>query len=201
MTVFQSCPESFDVSSSVDSQLTLLTREEGVSPDIIVYPESWLRIVLEGEISEHTEFKKFSEVMKNHKVSALLGTCTEYEKNKKYVTSVLIGSDGKICGKYRKRKPTSHGAHDEGSTIGIFDLQTSKGQVNTAVMICFDIENQDIFNETMESKPQLLLNPTWIPSTTNKKDRIRSDWRIGSASFFSLLIAKTKLFSKQEWKL
>ena len=35
-------------------------------------------------------------------------------------------------------------------------------------MICFDIENEDIFKETQQKNPNLLLNPTWIPCKKKK---------------------------------
>lgn len=43
--------------------------------------------------------------------------------------------------------------------MGVFD--TKFGRV--AVMICFDIENADIFEETLAERPLFILNPTWIP--------------------------------------
>lgn len=48
-------------------------------------------------------------------------------------------------------------------------------------MICFDVENEDIFNETLSHHPKILFNPTWIPSpqSLNNTDTFLSDWRIG----------------------
>ncbi len=105
-----------------------------------------------------------------------------------YVTSVLMGTDGQIVGSYRKRKATHQGAvwhppltislspnphlvhanntqHAEGDKVGIFN--TSYGPVG--VMICFDVENIDIFEETVSHKPHIILNPTWIPTPTSMK--------------------------------
>jgi hypothetical protein len=46
-------------------------------------------------------------------------------------------------------------------------------------MICFDIENEDIFRETIAEKPIILFNPTWIPAPKTKTtDLFLSDWRV-----------------------
>ena len=50
-----------------------------------------------------------------------------------------------------------------------------------ATMICFDIENTDIFNETIDCKPYLLFNPTWIPAPSTARtnpDLFLTDWRV-----------------------
>lgn len=49
--------------------------------------------------------------------------------------------------------------HDPGNEVGIFE--TPHGRI--AVMICFDVENADIFEETLSHDPVVILNPTWIP--------------------------------------
>lgn len=75
------------------------------------------------------------------------------------MTAVLFAPDGSVALRYRKRKPTIEGAHDVGNEVGIFD--TRFGRI--AVMICFDIENADIFEMTLAHEPVIILNPTWIP--------------------------------------
>eukprot|EP01121_Diplochlamys_sp_Union-15-3_P022587 TRINITY_DN9675_c0_g1_i1.p1 TRINITY_DN9675_c0_g1~~TRINITY_DN9675_c0_g1_i1.p1 ORF type:complete len:476 (+),score=63.78 TRINITY_DN9675_c0_g1_i1:173-1600(+) len=87
----------------------------------------------------------------------------------------MIGPNGEIIGSYRKRKPLNlH--HTPGTEVAIYD--TIFGKV--AVMICFDVENEDIFKETMAHKPFLLLNPVNIPapSVSNEPQSILSSWKV-----------------------
>ena len=114
----------------------------------------------------------------------VLGTMREFVEKKVYVTAVFMDTDGSIVGSYRKRKPTMEGAvsllgttladtpistspspqknkqHAAGDKVGVFD--TKFGRIG--VMICFDIENEDILHETLALDPVIMLNPTWIPS-------------------------------------
>ena len=101
----------------------------------------------------------------------------ESENKNNYVTSVMVDCEGTILGKYRKRKPVTIGSHDAGNSVGFWDCQTKKGKLPIAIMICFDIENEDVFKETMEKQPRILLNPTFISAPFNKSF-FMSNWKI-----------------------
>jgi predicted amidohydrolase len=77
-------------------------------------------------------------------------------------TAPIIGKDGSILGLYRKRRPISTEKTEPGTTNFLFE--TEFGTV--AVMICFDVENDDILKEVLAQKPFMILNPVHIPAPT-----------------------------------
>eukprot|EP01105_Mastigella_eilhardi_P021398 TRINITY_DN517_c1_g1_i1.p1 TRINITY_DN517_c1_g1~~TRINITY_DN517_c1_g1_i1.p1 ORF type:complete len:959 (-),score=233.08 TRINITY_DN517_c1_g1_i1:75-2735(-) len=127
----------------------------GRKPDIVLYPENWMQ---GGAVSQsHTTIAAFSRVAAKHRAYVLLGTMVERGAGAHtYVTSVLLGPDGCIAGTYRKQRPGS--GYDHGTTPGVFE--TPFGRI--AVLICFDIENDDVLRATLDLRPFLVLNPVWI---------------------------------------
>eukprot|EP01114_Cavostelium_apophysatum_P006961 TRINITY_DN1857_c0_g1_i4.p1 TRINITY_DN1857_c0_g1~~TRINITY_DN1857_c0_g1_i4.p1 ORF type:complete len:673 (-),score=128.41 TRINITY_DN1857_c0_g1_i4:49-2067(-) len=185
VTIFQAEPKKSAQKAAqfIDDELTNMTKRER-KPDVIVLPENWIdRVVaIKGPLTQelilnNKALQCLSDVAKKHSVYAVLGTVSEFCDKKRYITSIFLRPDGTLLGFYRKRKATSEGAHETGNEIGIFECSFGR----TALMICFDIENDDIFKETLSYGPAFLFNPTFIPapSTARIPDLLLSDWKIG----------------------
>lgn len=95
-------------------------------------------------------------------VAVLLGTCPETDGPSVYVTSMVLEA-GVVACKYRKRKAVTTGAHAEGTEAVLFRSH-ALGDAATSIMICFDVENADVRDETLALRPKVLLNPTRIPA-------------------------------------
>lgn len=109
----------------------------------------------------------------------IIVSCEEAERSKIYVSCFAIELGGVVC-RYRKRRAVHAGTHAEGNEVGEFDSQLLLAEpschpewstaplprrgVKCAVMICFDVENADVRDETLAVQPKVLFNPTWIPS-------------------------------------
>eukprot|EP01113_Clastostelium_recurvatum_P032828 TRINITY_DN4271_c0_g1_i1.p1 TRINITY_DN4271_c0_g1~~TRINITY_DN4271_c0_g1_i1.p1 ORF type:complete len:657 (-),score=148.59 TRINITY_DN4271_c0_g1_i1:65-2035(-) len=143
----------------------------GDKPDIIVFPECWYM----G--NEKHMIEKICPVIAKHKIVAVLGTMMERSGPKVYITSVVVGPDGGIVGKYRKRNLTDVGRCEPGSEAGIFHLPHLN--IKIAILICFDIEKQDLLMDTISHSPDIIINPVYIGgrAVTIGKDLIYSNWK------------------------
>lgn len=160
VTVLQQLPKAGKAAAaSLDTFLHTQLQRDGRKADILILPENWLGASGHADVATNSSLQLLADVAKAHAVYILAGTMAEVQGGKRYVTSVLLAADGTMAGLYRKRKPTMEGAHDPGNEVGIFE--TPHGRI--AVMICFDVENADIFEETLSHDPVVILNPTWIP--------------------------------------
>jgi predicted amidohydrolase len=147
----------------------------GRTPDFVILPECWN--ATGGDLETNTIIMALGRVAAKHKTYILGGTLVELHDEKFYCTSVLISRDGNILGKYRKRAPIGS-AITPGEKVGIFD--TVHGRV--AIMICFDIENANLLEETLAYKPFMLLNPTFIPAISTVPNAAHSQWKIAIES-------------------
>ncbi len=104
---------------------------------------------------------RFKLIAKKYGCYIVMGTLVELLDNtrKMHITAPVISPDGELIGTYRKRKPTGIEVTPGNE---IFAMDTKFGRVT--VMICFDIENADIFDENIAQKPFLMLNPVYIPA-------------------------------------
>eukprot|EP01080_Neovahlkampfia_damariscottae_P006959 gene6959-11121_t len=136
-------------------------------PDIVIFPENFIgRVDHAGDFNFKTNplLKSISEIIKKHRVHVILGTILELTKQKEaFCTSLFINRFGELIGSYRKRKhPNDTGKMSIGEKPGIF--KTEFGIM--AILICYDVENPELLNETLLYKPQVIFNPTFIPNYT-----------------------------------
>ena len=169
--------------ASAEQQLDEIIKKDptGRVPDFIIFPEFW---IAENGVPDHNHagnchkrnfilfyfwiysisltpgsVNRFKVVAKKYNCYIVLGTLVEILDNARYITAPIICPQGELIGAYRKRKPTGIEITPGNQ---IFAMDTKFGRVT--VMICFDIENADIFDENMAQKPFLMLNPVCIPS-------------------------------------
>lgn len=158
-----------------------LLRESKIrKPDFIIFPEcvSGLK-KSKAVINEENPFlSAVSKIIAKHGVYAICGTIIEQERNKEnrellYVTAILLGPDGNIIGTYRKQRLTVEKGVECGNDLGIFD--TIHGKI--AILICFDIENDDLLQRTLAQGPRIIFNPSFIfhsPTSSNQKSKFHT---------------------------
>ncbi|KAH3760037.1 hydrolase, carbonnitrogen superfamily protein [Pelomyxa schiedti] len=128
--------------------------------DMVIFPELWLWSHSGGISVKQKGIAQFVPVAIKHAVFIVLGTMEEVVVGgARYITSVMLGPDGQIAGSYRKQRLTTL-SHEPGTVPGVFTTPFGK----VAILICFDVENEDVFNATMALDPLLILNPVFIPS-------------------------------------
>ena len=136
---------------------------EGEEPsdrsDILLLFEYWLPFAFNSQpIESQPAFAPYLELAKDHQIYICLGAGLMLNaKQEQFCTSVLIGPSGYI-GSYNKRYPLS-ATVTPGSGVGVWDTPIGR----LAILICFDIENADAFDDTMALQPDVLLNPILIP--------------------------------------
>jgi len=152
-----------------------LKRENKVC-DFVIFPENGIGEDVRDNLETNKCWDGLKELAKEYNVYLVLGTVCEFAGRDLYVTCVTIDNKGEIACAYQKRKPTIEGAHMKGTKVGIWE--TEFGTAST--MICFDVENADIRNETLEYNPYLLFNPTLIPDNASMRkypDIYYGGWR------------------------
>lgn len=120
----------------------------------------------------------------------------ENESGKCYITCVVIGPDGKMTCKYRKRQ-VAGACISPGIDVGVFDTRFGK----MAVLICGDMENRTFVADTLAEKPVMIFNPTHLvlPSTTavmNSPELMYSGWKLAldaSARYIEYLCTEHNL--------
>jgi len=104
-----------------------------------------------------TEF--LGEVAKRNNAYLVAGLL-ERDGKGAYNTSVLIGRDGKLLGKYRKVcLPTGeyNGGLAPGSEFPVFDLDFGR----IGMMICWDVAYPEVARELAASGAEIILMPIW----------------------------------------
>jgi hypothetical protein len=134
--------------------------------DFVLFSEGWWVNVLEN--TQQTLPLLIGDVCRKHQVYVVLGSGIEKVRNPQsgnfnfYVTSVLMGPDGKVVGWYRKQVHPGHSPSlSVGNEVGLF--HTRFGRIG--LLICFDIENQSIRDAILAARPWLILNPIHIPGS------------------------------------
>ena len=145
--------------------------------DIVIFPEGWWHDVIK---CPPVLSPRLLDVCMRHQVYVVLGSGIEaveeevgrgkkkeeekegvQRKRKNYVTSLMIGPDGKVIGRYRKRvHPGHHPSLSAGKDLGLFPTRFG----TLGVLICFDIENEEILSPLLAERPWLILNPVHIPA-------------------------------------
>ena len=135
--------------------------DAGRAPHIVILPEEWFGCCHSLDLSCSKPMQLMSDVARRFGVVLVCGTTLEsvLAEDRIYCTAVVFGPDGQVLGRYRKRKPTN-ATLAAGSEALVLD--TPFGRL--AVLICFDLENADMFAELVAARPNLVLNPIWIPA-------------------------------------
>jgi predicted amidohydrolase len=149
--------------------------KSGRSSDFVIYHEYWVEGKILGEIGENPFVKAFQKIAKEFDVYIILGSFLAFGPSssssssskgtikKIYNTTPVIGRDGSLVGTYQKQRPI---LGQETVTAGnsVFYWEEKERDLSFAVLICFDVENQDVLQATLKYKPQLIFNPVFIPS-------------------------------------
>ena len=92
-----------------------------------------------------------------------------------YITCVVIGPNGKMVCKYRKRETL--GCAQPGTEVGVFSTRFGKA----AILICADVENRGVVAETLAEQPVIIFNPTHLispPTVGNTPGLANSGWKL-----------------------
>jgi predicted amidohydrolase len=160
--------------ASANSVDQFLSAETGQKTDLLILHEYWVPCKFNSSetLTNNSFFGPFFEIAKKHSVYILLGSGLEIAPKNVYNTSLFVGPEG-LIGMYRKRKPIVSGV-SPGSEVGVWD--TPIGRIS--VMICFDIENADVFEENIKLRPDIILNPVMIAGSYESSERTLSKWNI-----------------------
>lgn len=139
-----------------------LGEVSGKRVDFVVLPEGYIRgAVLDGD--DLGEIQPYCEIAKEFEIYLVCGTMVEKKSSQQYyITSLFIGPEGTLQGKYRKRKVHDYKTQAQGESVGVYD--TKHGKVG--IVICLDAEDDTVIQETLEAGAQIIFNPTHIPTTT-----------------------------------
>lgn len=133
--------------------------------------------VIPGPLTE-----RFGKAAKEHKVVIVGGSVYEADKGKYYNTSVVIDSDGKFLGKYRK----NHIPHDpcfweknyfEPGNLGFPVFDTKYGKV--AVGICYDQWFPEASRSFALNGADIIFYPTAIGFAESVPTQDEGDWLEG----------------------
>jgi len=116
-----------------------------------------------GGGSVPAELQAFAEAAKELGIYIVCGSMHEPEAEGKpsfYITSVVVGPDGRAIGAYRKRKIHNHKIQLHGNTPLVFNVP---GLGKATVLICLDAEDPSLRNEVLDLGSRCVLNPIHIP--------------------------------------
>lgn len=154
--------------------------------DIIVIPEDALAYtgpVPDTNLEMVSEFCVLEDFCDRHDVMVCV-TVREIVSHAEWYTTALLfgpvqtngsGERKHFLGKYRKRNTLGMSA--AGDRVGVFE--TALGKIG--ILICYDIENEDLVNELLTHSPTLIINPTHLVPPSGQSaypDLIESSWRI-----------------------
>lgn len=121
------------------------------------------------------ELRDLAEVAKEHCIYIVCGTMIEPKDRKRYVTSIVIGPDGRGVGAYRKRMIHDHQVQLKGDRPFVF---TVPGLGKAAVLICYDAEDKALRDEILGLGVRCVLNPIHIPGPPGEDpEQHRNTWR------------------------
>jgi hypothetical protein len=136
---------------------------DGRPVDFAVLPENSGPSGCNGrvELENNPPLQAFADVAQRQCCYLVLGTMMEFDRPTKltYCTCVVIGPEGMVVCRYRKRHhPGGSLKITAGDAPGFFE--TRWGRV--AVMICYDAEHDGYVAETLALEPTLVLNPIQV---------------------------------------
>ena len=177
-----------DAKDVITRELDAIFSGRGPPPAVVVFPEGWVtasRSDLQAEargapLDELPFIATVAGVIRRYGVYALLGTRIETAPHgASYCQAILLDPEGCVLATYRKRKLVGASSLKAGSSTTVVD--TAFGRAG--ILICFDAENRDVFDELVAARPRFVLNPVHIPlrSATSYTQHI-ANWHIGLVS-------------------
>mmetsp|Transcript_63180 Transcript_63180/g.120454 ORF Transcript_63180/g.120454 Transcript_63180/m.120454 type:complete len:908 (-) Transcript_63180:34-2757(-) len=170
---------AFAAAGAVDKALKADREQTGRMAGLVILPENVFREKLLSDItplladeegrapaggaSVPSELKHLADVAKEHSIYIVCGSMYEPEEEGKpryYITSVVVGPDGRAVGAYRKRKIHNHQVQLMGDRPLTFHVP---GLGKAAVLICLDAEDQGLRDEVLNLGVSCVLNPIHIP--------------------------------------
>jgi len=92
---------------------------------------------------------------------------------KYYNTAVVVDREGSVLVSYDKRKAWT--GQECGTAPGFFKTDFGKG----SVLICLDIEDEGLVDETIRNNTRIIVNPTHIPTTHCEREKNGHEWSHG----------------------
>jgi predicted amidohydrolase len=122
----------------------------------------------------------FSTLAARFGVHFILGSLNETDAitKKNYITTVVISDEGKMIGRYRKRRIQGNASDQSGGDDNGL-VTTRFGDI--AILTCLDIEAIDVLEKTLSNKPVLIFNPSCITPPSGSAatgEFIQSTWRL-----------------------
>ena len=183
----------------VKKYLTLTTEVKEDKPDLIVWPEAAMPVVLQGDCQLYERIQKFIEKIQ---IPILLGAVT-LKEDRYYNSALLISGDGKLLSKYDKLHLVPFGEYvplknifrfletvvpigdfSQGKDYTIFKVpstgyrvQSRETQNNFAVLICFEDLFPQLSREFIKRGADFLINITndaWFKKTTSPYQHLQA---------------------------
>jgi len=160
-----------------DRYLELTSKAQKDKPDLIIWPEASLPVVLEEDI---TYYDSLSRLVKEDKVPLLFGAVTQRD-GLYYNSALLIAKDGGLAGRYDKVHLVPFGEYiplrdvfpflqtvvpigdiEAGKDYVLFKFPNPKSQIQNklGVLICFEDLFPEISREYAKRGADLLVNIT-----------------------------------------
>jgi apolipoprotein N-acyltransferase len=183
----------------VKKYLTLTTEVKEDKPDLIVWPEAAMPVVLQGDCQLYERIQKFIEKIQ---IPILLGAVT-LKEDRYYNSALLISGNGKLLSKYDKLHLVPFGEYvplknifrfletvvpigdfSQGKDYTIFKVpsteyrvQSRETQNNFAVLICFEDLFPQLSREFIKRGADFLINITndaWFKKTTSPYQHLQA---------------------------
>ena len=95
-------------------------------------------------------------------------------EGKRFNTAIVTDRKGSVLVSYDKRK-TWEGQEPESSAGFFKTAEYGKG----SVLICYDIEDENLVSESVRENVRLIVNPTHIPASRRGNEKDGLDWNHG----------------------
>lgn len=160
-----------EIRENIDKAFSLIEKALSRQKiDYLIMPEMWSTgFISKKEIINNIEstdyiLKKLSQIAKHYQSHIICGTLPNLENNKLFNTSFTLSPEGKIIGKYSKRKLFPGIREDNTFTAG-----NSTGIINTTISrigiaICFDLRFPELFSELSEKGAEIIFIPAQFPN-------------------------------------
>ena len=102
------------------------------------------------------------------------GSGVNMKKDKRFNTAIVVDRKGSVLVSYDKRKAWT--GQECGSSAGFF--KTDKYGTGS-VLICYDIEDEDLVQESIDANVRVIVNPTHIPTHRRGNEKDSLDWNHG----------------------
>ncbi len=158
-------------------------REEGC--DIVVFPEMSLSGYCDPALFpdsvqplESEWVEKFVGLTGKYNITASAGFIECNPKDKPFITQVLA-QDGHMVGTYRKRHIVDEEVawFSPGDHTQVFDINFPQGKIRTALAVCADSDNPQVFRDAARGGAQIVLHSSAPGLYGRRTDR--ASWQAG----------------------